>query len=224
MFRRANGSYRYKRNVPKRLRHLIGKDTLYRQLGESYSEAIKALPKVHAEIEGLFEAEETMPANDRALALIRAALGEHVAEQVSSGQVVEYSHEDYALNELAETIAGKLPEEVVRQVYQGELQSPPVTLDTALSEYAAYKAGEGARDKDAALRIKKLRKDLKGCLGQRKLEKGGLADITLTDTGARLSEIVGLEVRDVDPQERWVALRPNGIRDLKTTGHIERYR
>ena len=33
VFRRANGSYRYKRNVPKRLRHLIGKDTLYRQLG-----------------------------------------------------------------------------------------------------------------------------------------------------------------------------------------------
>ena len=112
----------------------------------------------------------------------------------------------------------------MRQVFQGRLQSPPVTLGTALSEYAAYRAGEGARDKDAALRIKKLRKDLKGCLGQRKLEKGGLADITLTDTGARLSEIVGLEVRGVDPQERWVALRPNGIRDLKTRGHIERYR
>ena len=29
VFRRQNGSYRYKRNVPKKLRHLIGKDTLY---------------------------------------------------------------------------------------------------------------------------------------------------------------------------------------------------
>ena len=46
VFRRQNGSYRYKRNVPKKLRHLIGKDTLYRQLGESYSEAMNALPKV----------------------------------------------------------------------------------------------------------------------------------------------------------------------------------
>ena len=92
VFRRANGSYRYKRTVPKRLRHLIGKDTPYRQLGESYLAAMKALPKVHSEIEELFEAEETMPANDRALALIRAALGQEVAEQVSSGQVVEYSH------------------------------------------------------------------------------------------------------------------------------------
>ena len=42
--------------------------------------------------------------------------------------------------------------------------------------------------------------------------------VTLTDTGARLSEIVGLEVRDVDPQERWVAIKPNNIRGLKTKG------
>ena len=155
VFRRQNGSYRYKRNVPKKLRPLIGKDTLYRQLGESYSEAMTALPKVHLEIQQLFAAEETMPANERALAFIRAALGEEVADLVSAGQVVEYSPEDYALNELAQTIAGKLPEEVVRQVYNGKLQSPPMTLDTALSDYAAYKAGEGVRDKDAALRIKK---------------------------------------------------------------------
>ena len=32
VFRRANGSYRYKRNVPKHLLPLIGKETLYRAL------------------------------------------------------------------------------------------------------------------------------------------------------------------------------------------------
>jgi len=191
-------------------------------------------------------------------------------------------------------------------VYQGKLYSPPMTLDTVLSEYAAYKAGEGVRDKDAALRIKKLRKDLKNGLGEYKLEKGSLAAITradantfrdhllermkpnsvlrnvavvkaavnyviteyslsipnvfnrlrikgagasiedrypltdeqialvlpdyqrdslawalfltLIDTGARLSEVVGLEVQDVDLQERSVKIRPNGIRGLKTKG------
>jgi len=46
VFRRANGSYRYKRNVPKKLVGLIGKATLYRQLGESYAEAMRNLPKV----------------------------------------------------------------------------------------------------------------------------------------------------------------------------------
>ena len=306
VFRRQNGSYRYKRNVPKNLRHLIGKDTLYRQLGESYSEAMKVLPKVHLEIEQLFAAEEMMPANERALAFIRAALGEEVADMVVAGQIVEYSEEEYALNELAKTIKGKLPQEVVRQVYNGKLQSPPMTLDTALSDYAAYKAGEGVRDKDAALRIKKLRKDLKSSLGEHKLKKGSLAEITradanafrdhllermkpnsvlrnvavvkaavnyvitehsltipnvfnglkikgvgasvedrhpltdehiaiatpcyqddplawalfitLIDTGARLSEIVGLEVQDVDLQERSITIKPNNIRGLKTKG------
>ena len=47
VFRRANGSYRYKRNVPKKLVGLIGKATLYRQLGESYAEAMRNLPQVH---------------------------------------------------------------------------------------------------------------------------------------------------------------------------------
>ena len=32
VFRRTNGSYRYKRNVPKHLLPLIGKETLYRAL------------------------------------------------------------------------------------------------------------------------------------------------------------------------------------------------
>ena len=45
---------------------------------------MNALPKVHSEIEQLFAAEEMMPANERALAFIRAALGEEVAELVSS--------------------------------------------------------------------------------------------------------------------------------------------
>ena len=66
VFRRANGSYQYVRNVPKKLRRLIGKDTLYRQLGDSYAETMKALPKVHEEIEELFCIEEQMPANERA--------------------------------------------------------------------------------------------------------------------------------------------------------------
>ena len=61
VFRRQNGSYRYKRNVPKKLRPLIGKDTLYRQLGESYSEAMNALPKVHLEMQILTKLLPTFP-------------------------------------------------------------------------------------------------------------------------------------------------------------------
>ena len=42
--------------------------------------------------------------------------------------------------------------------------------------------------------------------------------VTLTDTGARLSEILGLEVRDLDLQVRSITIFPNGIRSLKTKG------
>jgi hypothetical protein len=66
VFRRANGSYRYKRNVPKALRQVIPKATVYRQLGESYDEAIRRLPVVHAEIEALFDQERNTPSSVRA--------------------------------------------------------------------------------------------------------------------------------------------------------------
>jgi hypothetical protein len=36
VFRLSNGSFHHKKNVPERLRPLIGKATLYRQLGDSY--------------------------------------------------------------------------------------------------------------------------------------------------------------------------------------------
>ncbi len=51
VFRRQNGSYRYKRNVPKKAQTPDWKGYTLSATGESYSEAMKALPKVHLEIE-----------------------------------------------------------------------------------------------------------------------------------------------------------------------------
>ena len=306
VFRRANGSYRYKRNVPKKLVGLIGKATLYRQLGESYAEAMRNLPKVHSEIEKLFRDEAHMPSSERALAIIRGALGSEVAEQVLAGQVVEYSQEDYALNELAKEIAGKLSEDIVTQIYTGRLKQPALTLQKALGEYQAYKTEDAGESRELELRVARALKDLGAAIGKQRVAqtplgeitradanalrdyllermkpssvhryitvvraavnyvitehslnipnvfnglriKGALASVedrlplndhdlamvapnfeddpvaqalfvTLTDTGARLSEITGLEVRDVDLQQRSITIRPNGIRQLKTKG------
>ena len=306
VFRRANGSYRYKRNVPKKLVGLIGKATLYRQLGESYAEAMRNLPKVHSEIEKLFRDEAHMPSSERALAIIRGALGSEVAEQVLAGQVVEYSQEDYALNELAKEIAGKLSEDIVTQIYTGRLKQPALTLQKALSEYQAYKTEDAGESRELELRVARALKDLGAAIGQQRVAQTPLGEITradanalrdyllermkpssvhryitvvraavnyvitehslnipnvfnglrikgasasvedrlplndhdlamvapnfeddpvaqalfvtLTDTGARLSEITGLEVRDVDLQQRSITIRPNGIRQLKTKG------
>ena len=57
VFQRAKASYRYKRNVPTSLSQMIPKATVYQQLGNSYYEAIRRLPKVHAKIEALFDLE-----------------------------------------------------------------------------------------------------------------------------------------------------------------------
>ena len=306
VFRRPNGSYRYKRNVPKKLRPLIGKDTLYRQLGDSYAEAMQNLPKVHAQIEQLFHTEAQIPSNERALAIIRGALGDEVAEQVLAGQVVEYSQEDYALNDLARDLAGKLPQDVVRQVYAGRLQAEAMTLQTALGEYQDYKLEDDPDGRETEQRVARLRKDLADAIGAQRVKSTPLTEITradanalrdhlltrmkpssvkryitvvraavnyviaehtlnipnvfngvrikgatataddrdpisdqnisaslpsfrddlvahtlfvtLRDTGARLSEIVGLEVKDVDLQQRAITIRPNSIRRLKTKG------
>ena len=69
VFQRANGSYRYKRNVPVSLRQVIPKATVYRQLGTTYDEAIRRLPKVHSEIEALFDLERRTTPSQRALNL-----------------------------------------------------------------------------------------------------------------------------------------------------------
>ena len=62
VFRRANGSFRYQRNVPLRLRVLLGKDSPYLQLGDSYWEAMQNLPHVHAQVEAIFAQETELSA------------------------------------------------------------------------------------------------------------------------------------------------------------------
>ena len=306
VFRRANGSYRYKRNVPKKLVGLIGKATLYRQLGESYAEAMRNLPQVHNEIDKLFRNEAHVPSGERALAIIRGALGSDVAEQVRAGQVVEYSQEDYALNELARDIAGELSDDIVTQIYTGRLKQPALTLQNALGEYQAYKTEDAGESRELELRVARALKDLGAAIGTQRVAqtplneitradanalrdyllermkpssvhryitvvraavnyvvtehslnipnvfnglriKGASASIddrlpisdqdlamarpnfdddavanalfiTLTDTGARLSEITGLEVGDINLQQRSITIRPNGVRTLKTKG------
>jgi len=307
VFRRANGSYRYKRNVPVGLRKLLGKDTIYRQLGNSYKEAMGNLPLVHGRIEALFDQEGEKSAKQRSLEIIRGALGEEVAELVLANAVPEYSEIEDDLNDLGRRLKKSgLPQAVVEQVYTGRLKKDEVTLDTALRDYATFKSDASSSEREIGQRVARLRKDLVEVYGRQKIKhvplkeitrqdandlrdhllrrlsansvarnlgviraavnhviveqslsipnvftnlkiKGAGASIedrhpltdehiaiatpryqgdplawalfvTLMDTGARLSEILGLEVQDVDLQARSITIRPNGIRGLKTKG------
>ena len=304
VFRRANGSFRYKRNVPKELREIFGKDTLYRQLGNTVAEALKEYPYVHARIEALFELERKKPDRERALDVIRAHLGDEAADLVLARAVPEYSPLDYDLNELAYSLAGKVPKAVLEQVYQGQLKEPPVTLSSALNDYLDYKTGDDGPNRSLQGGVERLRREMTGLYGKTKMDTVPLADISrqdatalrdvllekmapnsvqrvigtvkaavnhaiiegglnipnvfaklrikgagasrqdrlpisedqlqalitrvqdntvayalvvfLADTGARLGELVGLEVQDIDLDKGALYIRPNGIRGLKT--------
>lgn len=322
MFSRANGSYRYKRNVPKKLVPVLGKKTLYRQLGNSYSEAMKSYPRVHAEIEALFAWEKGKGSGDRALEIIGARLGLDLADLVRAGRVptmavVEFKGEDpederfgaftaqeEELLDLAEELDGRVEAAITEQIKAGRIKPEPLTLSRILDEYADFKSVGGELEKDLRTRLDRLRRELTSALGKTKINhlpideikradanklrdqllgkmapnsvqrnigiikaavnfaiqehdlniknpfaglniKGAGASktdrlpitedqmtillpefadspvakalfLTLADTGARLNEIIGLEVRDVDFGKRAIRIRPNGVRGLKT--------
>ena len=182
VFRRANGSFRYKRNVPLHLRALIGKATLYRQLGDSYKEAMQNLPLIHARIEALLEGEKEKSARERSIEIIRGALGDEVADMVLANAVPEYSEIEDALNELGKALhKQKLPSEIVEQVYSGKLKQEVITLETVLKDYVAYKSDTPKAEKEITQRVERLRKDMQHIYGKQKLKYVSLSDISRQD-------------------------------------------
>jgi integrase len=182
VFRRANGSFRYKRNVPLHLRALIGKATLYRQLGDSYKEAMQNLPLVHARIEALLEGEKEKSARDRSIEIIRGALGDEVADMVLANAVPEYSEIEDALNDLGKALhKQKLPSEIVEQVYSGKLRQEVITLETVLKDYVSYKSDTPKAEKEITQRVERLRKDMQHIYGKQKLKYVSLSDISRQD-------------------------------------------
>ena len=182
VFRRANGSFRYKRNVPLHLRALIGKATLYRHLGDSYKEAMQNLPLVHARIEALLEGEKDKSARDRSIEIIRGALGDEVADMVLANAVPEYSEIEDALNELGKALhKQKLPSEIVEQVYSGKLRQEVITLETVLKDYVSYKSDTPKAEKEITQRVERLRKDMQHIYGKQKLRYVSLNDISRQD-------------------------------------------
>ena len=302
VFRRANGSFRYKRNVPKDLRTVIPKATVYRQLGNTYQDALCALPKVHAEIEALFDLERRTTDEQRARELVRERLGEQHHSMFIDGAVDPEWPEYDDFQDLAEDVEHAVPKGVTRQLRAATSEAAPMSLSRVLEEYLAYKTEE--TDNGLRTRIDRIRKDLILCLGKNRFAWTELKDLTrvdanayrdlllsrmspnsvqrtlgvvkaavnhvllehdlelrnvfqsikikgagssntdrlpitdahldlmtpafessevaaallvlLTDTGARLAEVTGLEARDVDLDQAILHLRPNDHRGLKT--------
>jgi integrase len=310
VFRRANGTYRYKRDVPKDLRKYIRKKTLYRQLGVSYEEALAALPRVHREIEAIFQVERLTSPGERASALIQANLGDVWVEAAERGKVGQDPKmlpiDPYA--DLADELEdANVPAEVVDRVRFANVSKPEMTLERVFHLYLRDKAQSGTeatKQHSLEQRITRLRQDVTACLGATfwqyrelpeirrrdvntlrdhlltrlapnsvirtlniakaavnhvireeeldcrnpfaaiKVEGSGASKtdrlplseedmqvllpayesntealtlfVTLADTGARLAEIVGLEVGDLAEDSQSIHIRPNSHRGLKT--------
>jgi integrase len=164
------------------LRALIGKATLYRQLGDSYKEAMQNLPLVHARIEALLEGEKEKSARERSIEIIRGALGDEVADMVLANAVPEYSEIEDALNDLGKALhKQKLPSEIVEQVYSGKLRQEVITLETVLKDYVAYKSDTPKAEKEIKQRVERLRKDMQHIYGKQKLRYVSLSDISRQD-------------------------------------------
>ena len=184
VFRRANGSYRYKRNVPAALREVIPKATVYRQLGTTYDEAIRMLPVVHAAIEALFDLERKTPSSSRAVSIVRERLGEWHANAFADGVIDPEWDVTDDFRELAEDLRNTAPKEVVRQIGSTRVTPEPMTLHKVLSDYYAYKCNGGTDDLPMKTRIERIKKDLVIALGKNRVEWTPLADINRADANA----------------------------------------
>ncbi|AGI69914.1 putative DNA integration/recombination/inversion protein [Octadecabacter antarcticus 307] len=184
VFRRANGSYRYKRNVPAALREVIPKATIYRQLGTTYDEAIRRLPVIHAEIEALFDLERKTPNSRRAVNIVRERLGEWHAGVFAEGVVEPEWDVTDDFRELAEDLRNTAPKEVVQQIGSARVTPEPMTLHKVLSDYYAYKCEDGVNDLPLKTRIERIKKDLVIALGKNRVEWTPLADINRADANA----------------------------------------
>ena len=191
VFKRANGSYRYKRNVPKDLREVIAKATVYRQLGNTYAEAMRNLPKVHAEIEALFDMERHTPDSQRALQVVKERLGEWHASVFQDGVVeAEWDVTD-DFRELAMALKGQVPTEVVRQIGAAQMQPEPMTLKTVLEEYREFKAKAGEDNRSLKSRVSRISKDLIQVLGKNRFEWTPLENITRKDANSYRDYLLG---------------------------------
>ena len=182
VFKRANGTFRYKRNVPKELRDVILKDTVYRQLGRTYQDAMLALPKVHAEIEALFDLERRTTDGERARALVREHLGEWYQTVFTSGELDPEWDVFGEIEELAEKTKGAVPKGVTKQLRAGQYEAPVMTLKRVLETYSDYKADD--MDDGFKSRIERIQKDLVVALGKVRFEHADLKDIGRADAKA----------------------------------------
>ncbi len=173
---RSWGAYQYKRNVPKHLIQQVGKTTLYRSLGDTYSQMIINLPVIHKAVETFLQRLEGETSVDRALALVEATYGREAAEQLEAGEVDE--NLDYALWDLAHKVEDDVEPMVFAHLLSASLPQKVFTLEVAYELYAKFKDVEKGGNKNLQKYLNRSKADLIQTLGKVTFSETPLIKIT----------------------------------------------
>lgn len=184
---KADGYYRYRRRVPKKLVALLGKERLYRNLGKTYEAALRNWPAAHQEIEALFGktavVAQKQGERDKVLLLVANHFGSTAAELLAAGQVDE--NLSMALWDFSNTIEGKVAKTTQAKLANATLPEEVITLgDVVDSYYAGTTSGNAAKDHRQKTRLERCKKDLVAALGQVKVYDLAHDKITRKDANA----------------------------------------
>ena len=134
---KADGHYRYRRRVPKKLVALLGKERLYRNLGKTYDSALSNWPAAHQEIESLFSntavVAEKQNEREKVLLLVANHFGTEAAELLAAGQIDETL--SMALWDFSDTIEGKVSKTTQAKLANASLPEEVINLGDVLDAY-----------------------------------------------------------------------------------------
>jgi len=192
--RKADGIYRYRRRVPKALRGQLGKGYLYRNLGRTKQEVVGKWPAAHAEIEQVLEtalegqskAQELIRKKDHRatiLHLVTQEYGTEAAQRLEVGAVDDTL--EFALMDLADKLDGQYPKKTLALLHGAVLPKRSDSFADVLDGYVEFKqTGYSATDHRLKVRVAKCKNDLIEALGEYKVSKQPIQNITRQDANA----------------------------------------
>jgi integrase len=150
VFRTAFGVFRFKRNVPKDIRAVVGKTFFYKVLGKDYKDATRSYSTALLEFDSFVAAyRKEAPVRETILEVVKTEFGEEAMLQLARGQVDD--HLEFALMDLFEKVEGQVSEVVAGHIYNSSLPEAALSIAECIDRHFTYKKS-GVEDKDRLVR------------------------------------------------------------------------
>ena len=176
---RTSGAYQYKRNVPDKLKAIIGKKTFRHSLGKTYDEMIARLPVIHKKVEALLRQLDGEALRDRVLATVETNFGKRAAQMLDAGDVDE--NLDMAMFDLGHQLENEqgVEQMVVAHLIGGSLPYTAFSLSEAIALYADYK--DAPDSKKVSNQLARITTDLRLAIGDNKVDEIPMNTLTRAD-------------------------------------------